>query len=199
VTTNTNPPNEFRLNDMEADVFVKIHFGVVERGDDTDYTRPSCVVVRIGGCSGSVSEYSADYARRIASSLVDHANHIDRVHGVKRLYLAGPMSDLPDLNFPAFNKEAARLRALGYTVVNPAEINGGDSELVACSTMTPNELTAHWRKCMRKDIAALMTCDGIAMLPGWRQSKGACLEHHNATALGMLVLECAAVPELEAA
>lgn len=118
---------------------------------------------------------------------------------MRRLYLAGPMSNLPSLNFPAFHTEAARLRALGYTVINPAEINGGADELIACSTMAPDELTAHWRKCMRKDITVLMTCDGIALLPGWERSKGACLEHHNAAALGMVVLECAAVPVLEVA
>lgn len=92
------------------------------------------------------------------------------------LYLAGPMSGIKDLNFPLFNAEAARLRALGYTVVNPAEINGGADELVACAAMTPAELKAHWRKCMRRDIPAMMACDGIALLPNWFKSKGAKLE-----------------------
>ncbi|MBV6321932.1 DUF4406 domain-containing protein [Duganella violaceipulchra] len=98
------------------------------------------------------------------------------------LYLAGPMSGIvdadgvPNLNFPLFNAEAARLRALGYTVVNPAEINGGAAELVACAAMTPAELKAHWRKCMRRDIPAMMECDAIALLPNWFKSKGAKLE-----------------------
>ena len=104
-----------------------------------------------------------------------------------RLYLAGPMTGLPDLNFPAFHSEAARLRALGYDVVNPAEINGGADELVVCAKMTPAELKAHWRKCMRADIKQLMDCDGIALLPGWERSKGACLEKYNAVELGMIV------------
>ncbi len=71
--------------------------------------------------------------------------------------------------------------------VNPAEINGGADELVACAAMTPVELKAHWQMCMRKDIAMLMTCDGIALLPGWDRSKGACLEKHNAVELGMVI------------
>ena len=33
---------------------------------------------------------------------------------MKRIYLSGPMSSLPELNFPAFHAEAARLRALGF-------------------------------------------------------------------------------------
>jgi hypothetical protein len=40
---------------------------------------------------------------------------------MKRLYLSGPMSNLPDLNFPAFHSMAARLRAAGHQVVNPAQ------------------------------------------------------------------------------
>ena len=39
----------------------------------------------------------------------------------KTIYVSGPMSGLPDLNFPAFHAAAAELRALGHTVVNPAE------------------------------------------------------------------------------
>ena len=59
-----------------------------------------------------------------------------------RLYLAGPMTGLPELNFPAFHAEAARLRALGYEVVNPAEINVDPA--------------AGWLACMRADIAQLV-------------------------------------------
>ncbi|MCS8243350.1 DUF4406 domain-containing protein [Pseudomonas aeruginosa] len=37
-----------------------------------------------------------------------------------RVYLAGPMTGLPDFNYPAFNAEEKRIRALGYIV----EVNG---------------------------------------------------------------------------
>ncbi|MBF3131496.1 DUF4406 domain-containing protein, partial [Pseudomonas aeruginosa] len=40
---------------------------------------------------------------------------------IQRIYLAGPMTGLPEHNFPAFHAEAARLRSLGYQVENPAE------------------------------------------------------------------------------
>jgi hypothetical protein len=46
---------------------------------------------------------------------------------MKKIYLSGPMTGLPDLNFPAFHAEAARLRALGYDVINPAELPEGIS------------------------------------------------------------------------
>ena len=38
-----------------------------------------------------------------------------------RVYIAGPMTGLPDFNYPAFNAAAAKLRALGLEVLNPAE------------------------------------------------------------------------------
>ena len=40
-----------------------------------------------------------------------------------RIYVAGPMTGHPELNFPAFHAAATELRALGHHVENPAEIN----------------------------------------------------------------------------
>lgn len=96
-----------------------------------------------------------------------------------RTYVCGPMSGLPELNFPAFHAEAARLRAAGHDVVNPAEIN--------------SDPTASWKDCMRADIRELVTCDAIQLLPGWECSKGAQLEYLIAARLGLLVLAPAAV------
>jgi len=106
----------------------------------------------------------------------------------KRTYIAGPMSGIENLNFPAFHQAAAEQRALGHEVINPAEINGGADELVACGTMTADELAAHWVECMRQDISVLMTCSRVVMLPGWNRSRGATLEHHVASALGFEVV-----------
>ena len=113
-----------------------------------------------------------------------------------RAYLAGRMTGMPDLNFPAFHREAAYLRGLGHEIINPAEINGGADELVACANMTPEQLEKHWQACMRRDIAELVTCEGIFMMPGWEWSRGASLEHHIAQQLGMKVvyLQREAVP-----
>ena len=41
---------------------------------------------------------------------------------MKRIYLSGPMTGLPGLNFPAFAAITANLRAYGHTVTNPAEL-----------------------------------------------------------------------------
>jgi len=90
-----------------------------------------------------------------------------------KLYIAGPMTGYAELNFPAFRAEAARLRALGFEIVNPAEIN-----------VDPD---AGWLECMRADVKQLVDCDGIALLPGWQQSRGACIEHALARDLGLRV------------
>lgn len=93
-----------------------------------------------------------------------------------KLYLAGPMTGLPDLNFPRFHEEAARLRALGHEIINPAELNP-----------TSND----WLECMRIDIRELVMCDGVALLEGWHQSRGATLEHDIGVRLGLHVIEAA--------
>lgn len=91
-----------------------------------------------------------------------------------RVYVSGPMTGKPDLNFPAFNQAAAVLARAGYDVVNPATLN-------------PDPATP-WRDCMRVDIKALVDCDGVATLPGWRDSRGAVLEVHIAERLGLPVM-----------
>ena len=90
-----------------------------------------------------------------------------------RIYLSGPMSGLPDNNYPAFNAEASRLRALGYTVENPAENDNGIADT--------------WSDFMRLGIVQLVQCDVIALLPGWRDSRGAHMEREIALRLRMRV------------
>ena len=64
-------------------------------------------------------------------------------------------------------------------VVNPFEIN---KHLIKAGH-------ANWARYMRNDIKALMDCDAIAMMPDWRQSKGARLEVYIARKLNFLKIE----------
>jgi nucleoside 2-deoxyribosyltransferase len=95
------------------------------------------------------------------------------------VYLSGPMSGLPDNNFPTFHAAAHALRKIGYEVINPAEfttdVNGLDSD-------------AAWRKFMQEDIKALVDCQAIVMLPAWPESRGATLERNIAIGLSMRVM-----------
>lgn len=95
-----------------------------------------------------------------------------------RLYLAGPMTGLPDFNRPAFHAAAAALRAAGYEVVNPAELD--ESEPI-----TDPDGPGAWERYMRRDIPHLCKCDAVALLPGWTESQGAQLESLIAHGLGM--------------
>ena len=87
------------------------------------------------------------------------------------VYISGPMTGLPEQNFPAFNAEAIRLRALGYQVQNPAENAACDS----------------WEQYMKHDIGQLVRCDWVLMLPGWQRSRGAQIERRLALEIGLAV------------
>ncbi len=112
----------------------------------------------------------------------------DLIEQVTRVYIAGPMTGLPQLNFPAFNAAAALYRARGCFVINPAEMNGGDAELAAVAAMTPEQYAEHYCEVMRKDIAAVTKCDMIVMLPGWTVSKGATAELAVAQICGLAIV-----------
>jgi nucleoside 2-deoxyribosyltransferase len=101
---------------------------------------------------------------------------------MKKIYISGPMTGLPELNFPAFIQAAARLRAMGFEVVNPAE---KQEELVVFSESSEEEI---WQYFLKKDLKAMLDCDEIYMLEGWENSKGAHLEMHVAHRVGIKVL-----------
>lgn len=90
------------------------------------------------------------------------------------IYLAGPMSGLPEHNYPAFTAACKTLRQQGYNIVSPHE-------------ETPCQDHANplpWTHYLRRDLRTLLDCDAIAMLPGYSGSKGAQLELTVALALG---------------
>lgn len=96
-----------------------------------------------------------------------------------RIYISGPMTGLPDFNYPAFNAEAARLRALGYEVESPAE----------------NPQQPDWEGYMRQALIQMLTCDAVAFLPGWAESRGALLERYVANQVGLATIPASAITE----
>lgn len=95
-----------------------------------------------------------------------------------RIYISGPMTGLPEENFPAFNTAAAAWRALGWDVANPAESFDGKTNLGYATYV------AH-------DIKLLRDCDAIAMLPGWDgpNARGSVWERAIAQDRGLMVLD----------
>ncbi|WP_417536317.1 DUF4406 domain-containing protein [Methylophaga sp.] len=94
---------------------------------------------------------------------------------MKTIYLAGPMTGLPDFNKPAFNAKAKELEHQGYIVLNPAVLPDG----------------MKWEEYMYICIPMLSVADEIYMLKGWENSKGATIEHKEAWTQGMdVIYEC---------
>lgn len=91
------------------------------------------------------------------------------------VYISGPMSGLPESNYPAFNAAAEKLRAMGYSVENPAE--------------NPDPPCKSWAGFMRLAIVQLMRCDILVLLPGWENSRGAVVENDLAVKIGMDVFD----------
>jgi len=88
------------------------------------------------------------------------------------VFLSGPMTGVAGFNFKAFNDAAFTLRELGYSVFNPAEINGSRPYL-------PRE----WY--FRQDVMMLTQCREICTLTGWQHSPGASLERQIAKECGI--------------
>lgn len=88
------------------------------------------------------------------------------------IYLSGPMTGLPEYNYPAFRSAAETLRSFGQQVFDPSEAFEGRTDL-------PKEIY------MRKDIEELLKADVVALLPGWQTSSGAQLEVEVAKQCGI--------------
>jgi hypothetical protein len=88
-----------------------------------------------------------------------------------RLYIAGPMSNLPEFNYPAFREAAKKWRDCGWDVLDPSEKFGGRTDL-------PYEVY------IKASIIDVLASEAIAVLPGWENSKGATLEVSIGRALG---------------
>lgn len=92
-----------------------------------------------------------------------------------KYYLSGKITDDPGY-MEKFAGYEARYRNAGIRVVNPA---------------TRKKKGWTWQRYMKRDIRLLMKCGGIIMLPDWKTSKGAVLEHDIACRLGFTVIYAA--------
>jgi hypothetical protein len=92
---------------------------------------------------------------------------------MNNIYISGPMTGHPNLNYPLFERVAKELREAGFEVISPAE-----NQAVGLA----------WTEYMKNSIRLLLHCDGIYMLQGWQDSKGATLEHEIAKDLGYQII-----------
>ncbi len=118
-----------------------------------------------------------------------------------KIYIAGPMSGIPEFNYPAFHKAADQLREAGWIVYSPADIDtlyhGVDISKGNATGSIAQAAAEHGfsrKLALQRDLETICWCDdhkgvdAIAMLPGWETSTGAALEHAAAKALGLSVL-----------
>jgi hypothetical protein len=86
-------------------------------------------------------------------------------------YLAGPMRGHKEYNFPRFTAACVRLRRAGLNIISPHEMdldagfnpktNLADLDAAALRTM------------LERDMVAVLHSEGIIVLPGWYDSRGA--------------------------
>ena len=88
-----------------------------------------------------------------------------------RVYIAGPMTGLPDYNRPAFYAAERQLIAAGHHPLNPAALPVVDDWA--------------WTDYMRHALAKMLDAEAVALLGAWFDSRGAKLEVHVAGQLGM--------------
>lgn len=93
----------------------------------------------------------------------------------KTIYIAGPMRGVPEYNFPAFDAARDKLKAVGYDVISPADL---DRE---CGFNPLSEREENWptdavHACVKRDIDAILACDFIVLLPNWENSIGVAAE-----------------------
>jgi hypothetical protein len=112
-----------------------------------------------------------------------------------KIYLAGPMTGIPHFNFPAFEATAAMLRSQGHEVFSPAEhdiqTNGEDFHVSNPEGDTKNAESNGFslRGALKADLDWI--CDhaeGIYLMPGWENSRGARTEHALAVTLGLRII-----------
>lgn len=102
-----------------------------------------------------------------------------------KVYLSGPMTGLPELNYPAFHEASNRLRAAGAGVYNPAEWEENNNAGVF------NLRLAFMDYCH----FIIREADIVVVLPGWENSPGATAETALAQAIGLPVVEVSAFLE----
>lgn len=99
-----------------------------------------------------------------------------------KAYLAGPMTGIPQFNFPAFDTAATALRVSGWEIVSPAEMDDPETRRLALlstdgkmGSASPHGQT--WGDFLARDVKLVADMiDAIILLPRWQKSRGARLE-----------------------
>lgn len=95
------------------------------------------------------------------------------------IYLSGPMTGYPDLNYPLFHEVTTELRSAGHRVYNPAEFpHDGD-----VSTFPIRQAFAAYCSFI------CLEANTLVLLPGWERSKGVAAEFMLAQNCKLQIIE----------
>lgn len=92
-----------------------------------------------------------------------------------RIYISGAITGTDDYQ-ERFADAERKLQQQGYDVVNPAKVND----------MLPKSFTHD--EYMKISLSMLELCQGIYMIPGWEDSKGANMEKKHAYSCGIKII-----------
>ena len=96
-----------------------------------------------------------------------------------KIYIAGPMRNYPDNNYPAFYEAEKFLEGKKvWDIVNPARM---DDELYA------DVSSIDYKEALKRDLDEVFKCDAMYMLRGWESSQGAIVEHALAVYLNLYI------------
>lgn len=93
-----------------------------------------------------------------------------------RVYIAGPMTGLPENNGPAFAKAWRMLHDAGHDPISPHFLESSLPPEVRERMGTGGI----YRSVLPIDVFAMSTVDAVLALPGWQFSRGAKFEKHFA-------------------
>ena len=117
----------------------------------------------------------------------------------RRIYLSGGMSGVERADYVRRFGEAERiLRRHGYGCINPCRVWACRFPWIYRAMEWAMGKRLAYAVILAYDLLLLMTrADGIAMLPGWEQSRGAQIENYVAMHFPMMGISKAAAEEIE--
>ncbi len=117
----------------------------------------------------------------------------------RRIYLSGGMSGIPRSEYRRKFREAEKImRKHGYRVINPCNVWACRWPWIYRAMEWAMGKRLAYAVVLCYDLLLLMTrADGIAMLPGWEQSRGAQIENYVARHFPMMGISRQAAEEIE--